>query len=52
MQTFKPFETSGEWRFADPDTSYLHTGRSKGELVAAIVNYRAQNGLPLIERLD
>ena len=47
-----PFQTSSVWQFPDPDTGRLHTGRTRAELVNSIVNYRAQNRLEPIARLD
>lgn len=53
MRTFKPFETSPFWELKDPDKEgYVHRGRTRAELVSNITNFRAQNQLPSIERLD
>lgn len=52
MLTFRPFQTSSVWKLPDPDTGHLHTGRTRAELIGSIVNYRAQNKLDKIERLD
>ena len=52
MLTFRPFQTSSVWKLPDPDTAYLHTGRTRAELIGNIVSYRAQNKLDKIERLD
>lgn len=50
--TFLPFQSSAVWQLPDPDTGRMHTGRTKAELVYAIMQYRAQNNLVPIERLD
>lgn len=52
MFTFKPFQTSPVWKLPDPDTGHLHTGTTRAELVSNIINYRAQNRLDKLERLD
>lgn len=53
MLTFKPFETSPIWKLPDPDNNHhIHTGATRAELVSNIVNYRSQNRLPTIEKLD
>lgn len=53
MLTFRPFQGSAIFELPDPDRpEHIHKGRTKAELVAAITNYRAQNQLEPIERLD
>ena len=52
MLTFKPFEASSVWQFPDPDTKRMHIASTRAELVATIVNYRIQNRLDPIVRLD
>lgn len=52
MLTFKPFEASSVWQFPDPDTNRMHTAATRAELIANIVNYRIQNRLEPIVRLD
>lgn len=52
MLKFKAFEASPVFEFPDPDTSHLHTGHTKAELISNIVNYRAQNKLDPLDRLD
>lgn len=52
MLQFKPFQTSGVWEFLDPDTQYKHVGATREELIRNIVNYRSNNQLDPIERLD
>lgn len=52
MLTFKPFEASSVFQFPDPDTGRMHTAHTRAELVATIVNYRIQNRLAPIVRLD
>lgn len=52
MRIFKPLDSPVTWKLPDPDTGYLHTGRSLSELVKFIVSYRSQNGLKEIAHLD
>lgn len=53
MLSFRPFQTSLVWKFPDPDNPHhLHSGRTRAELIQAIVAYRSQNGLPTLHALD
>lgn len=52
MFTFRPFESSSVQKLPDPDTGHMHVGTTRAELVSRIMNYRSQNALPPIERLD
>lgn len=52
MLKFRPFQTSPEWEFKDPDSGNLYTANTRADLVKRIVQYRAQNELPPIEHLD
>jgi hypothetical protein len=49
---FRPFNTSLVWKFQDPDTRFHYSADSRENLVRLIVQYRANNQLPPIERLD
>ena len=52
MLQFKPFHAPHVYTFKDPDTGQVFTADSRSALVQRIVNYRAQNSLPEIERFD
>lgn len=53
MLTFDNFQASSVWELPDPDRpDHIHRGETRGALVAAIVNYRTQNGLEPLERLN
>lgn len=53
MLTFDAFQSSSVWEMPDPDKpTHIHAGATRAELVSAIVNYRAQNGLPPLEKLN
>lgn len=52
MLTFDSFQASSVWELPDPDRpEHKHVGTTRAELVSAIVNYRAQNGLEPLEKL-
>lgn len=52
MLTFKPFFAPKTQVFKDPDTAHVYAAKSRKELVALIVNYRAQNELEPLAHLD
>src|SRR5690348_12853772 len=52
FKKFRAFEVPAYWVFTDPDTGYSFSGKDKPSLIKDIVNYRFQNNLEPIERLD
>jgi len=52
IKKFRPFQTSADWEFKDPDTGRVHKTATQEELIKLIVSYRAQNGLDEIENLN
>lgn len=52
LLTFKPFNTSYEFKFKDPDTGRAYEADNLPDLVKLIVAYRAQNNLAPIEYLN
>lgn len=52
LRKFKPFLSPSSFIFQDPDTGRKLVAVDRKSLVRHIVAYRAQNQLPIIERLD
>lgn len=52
FKKFRAFEAPAYWVFIDPDTNHSFSGKDKPSLLKDIVNYREQNMLEPIERLD
>lgn len=52
FKRFRAFEVPAYWVFTDPDTGHSFSGKDKPSLIKDIVNYRFQNNLEPIERLD
>lgn len=52
MLKFSPNEVPYRYDYEDPDTGVRFVKRTKQELIQHIINYRAQNRLPVIEHLN
>ena len=51
FRKFLPFQASSRLEFKDPDSGYIHTGKTLPELYTNIIRYRVQNGYELLEAL-
>lgn len=52
LMKFAPFRTSEVWEFIDPDTGHKYKAVDRRGLIREIVQYRANNNLDALERLD
>lgn len=51
FKKFRPLEVPGRYEFKDPDTGYVYREKRLPDLYRAIITYRAQNELPMLDEL-
>lgn len=49
---FKPFQGPAEQTFVDPDSGFKYSAGSRADLLKYILNYRNQNGYPVLDALN